>query len=125
MTIQALQDDPEDDDVLTRTDLDSHANMPVVGGDVHILADTGKTAMVNAFSPELEPLNLKIVDCVVAYNKPHTGETVLLTIYGALYAPAMEHNLVPPFMMREAGIIVDTMPKCQADEPTEQTHSLY
>ena len=114
MTIQALQDGPEDDDVLTRTDLDSHANMPVVGGDVHILADTGKT-----------PLNLKIVDCVVAYDKPHTGETVLLTIYGALYAPAMEHNLVPPFMMREAGIIVDTMPKCQADEPTEQTHSLY
>ena len=41
-----------------RTELDSHANMPVVGGNVLVLADTGKIVEVSAFSPDLPKLRI-------------------------------------------------------------------
>ena len=33
-------------------ELDSHANMPVVGASAYIISDSGETADVNAYSPE-------------------------------------------------------------------------
>jgi hypothetical protein len=36
----------------SRTELDSHANMPVVGRNAYIISDTGRIAEVNAFTPE-------------------------------------------------------------------------
>ena len=36
----------------SRTELDSHSNMPVVGKNCFILADTGKTAEVSPYTPD-------------------------------------------------------------------------
>ena len=35
----------------SRLELDSHANMPVVGGGTYIVVHTGKTAEVSAYNP--------------------------------------------------------------------------
>ena len=48
----------------SRTELDSHKNMVVVGRNSVILNDTGATASVNPFKPAYEALNVKIVDTV-------------------------------------------------------------
>jgi hypothetical protein len=37
-----------------------------------------------------------------------------------LYVPSLDHNLLPPFMMREAGVIVKDTPKIELDEPSEE-----
>jgi hypothetical protein len=37
----------------------------------------------------------------------------------------MQNNLIPPFMMREAGIIVSDTPKIQVGNPTEEHHSIF
>ena len=37
----------------------------------------------------------------------------------------MEVNLIPPIMMRLAGIIVDECPKCLSQNPSIETHSAY
>ena len=36
----------------SKTELDSHANMPVVGRHAFIIWDTGRVAEVNAFTPD-------------------------------------------------------------------------
>jgi hypothetical protein len=38
----------------SRTDLDSHANMPVVGSGAHVLVDHNRTCEVSPYSPTYE-----------------------------------------------------------------------
>ena len=49
----------------------------------------------------------------------------MLVCKAALYVPAMKHNLIPPFVMREAGFIVDDLSKEQSLNPTKDHHSTH
>ena len=110
----------------SRTDLDSHANMVVMGKHSYILSRSGRTAEVSPFSPSYEALSaVPIVDAAVAYDCPYSGKTYILVCQNALSIPEMEHNLVPPFIMREANIVVNDTPKIQVATPTENDHSIY
>ena len=60
-------------DGVPRTELDSHANMVVVCGNAVVVNETGRTVEVNAFSPELPHLTVKLVDAVVRYDCPIVG----------------------------------------------------
>ena len=46
-----VEEKEEDDGTTSRTELDSHANMPVVGRHVVVLANTGRDVDVNPFTP--------------------------------------------------------------------------
>ena len=83
-----------------RTELDSHANMPVVGCHAYILSDTGRIADVNAFCPDYATMELPIVDAAIQYDCPYSGISYILVIRNALYVPSMVNNLLPPFMLR-------------------------
>ena len=98
-------------EVPSRSELDSHANMPVVGKHATILADTEKIAEVNAFSPENEALQVPIVDAAIQEDCPYTGMSAILVLRGSLHMPSMNLNLVPPFMLRETELIVKDVPK--------------
>jgi hypothetical protein len=53
LMVSAVDDSDETTDIDeqdSRTELDSHANMPVVGRNAYIISDTGRVADVNAFS---------------------------------------------------------------------------
>lgn len=84
----------ENTEETTRTDLDSHANMPVVGRNVYILSDTGETALVAPYSPDYEPKELPIVKAAVLYSCPYTGQDIVLIIQQALHVPSMKNNLI-------------------------------
>ena len=45
-------DDVDMDESTTHTDLDSHANMPVVGRHSVVVQDTGRSVDVNPFTPD-------------------------------------------------------------------------
>ena len=110
----------------TTTELDSHANMLVVGGQATVIQDTGQRCEVNAFSSEVGTLSqVSIVDAVIAYDCPVTKQAYLLVCRNALYLPSMEHNLVPPFAMREAGLVVDEQPKIHTANPDKRSHSIF
>ena len=113
-------------DVLSRTDLDSHANMAVVGKNVAITNDTGRRAEVSPFTPDYESLSkVPIVDAAIKHDYPCSGETYLLIVRNALSVPAMDHNLIPPLIMREVGVDVKCAPKIQCKNPEEEDHSVY
>ena len=107
----------KDDTKNATTDLDSHANMVVVGKQATIIQHSGRTVEVNAFADVCKKVeNVPIVDAAVAYDCPYTMKTYILIMRNALYIPTMKHNLIPPFIMREAGLVVNDVPRIHCGE---------
>ena len=95
---QAVASDDEDYDMLInnthRTELDSHANMVVVGINAVILNTTGKMAQVKLFSPEYEALQeVPIVDIAMRYDCPNTDVQYIVVMRNVLSVPALDSNL--------------------------------
>ena len=107
------------------TELDSHANMVVLGRNSFIFESTGKTCNVKPFSEEIGVAeDVPIVDGAIAYDDPITGKTYILLVRNALYIQSMSHNLIPPFIMRMRGVIVNDIPKIHCKEPTVRDHAI-
>ena len=107
-------------------ELDSHADSPVVGKHARILERTDKTVKVSGFTEDLGgSLSVPVVNAAVAYDCDTTGNTYILIIHNALYLKNMEVNLLPPFMMRLAGLEVNECPKFLAKSPSVEDHSVY
>ena len=108
-----------------RTELDSHANMVVLGKYSFIFESTGQTCTVLPFSSELGMAkNVPIVDGAIVYEEPYSGQPHILLIRNALYIPTMDINLIPPFIMREGGVIINETPKIQCDTPSTDDHCI-
>ena len=97
--------------VESRTEFDSHANMPVVGKRAYIIAETGKKVDVSPFTPDYQPLMVPLVDAMVRYNNPYNGKSYILVLQNALSVPSMDNNLIPPFMLRKMGVTMNDVPK--------------
>jgi hypothetical protein len=78
--------------VESRTELDTHANMPVVGMNAMVIDDIGETVDVNAFSPNYPALKAKLVDAAIRYDCPYNGKPYLLLVCNAVYVPSMRNN---------------------------------
>ena len=65
---------------------------------------------------------MELVDAALKYECPYSGEVKILIIRRGLYVPSMTHNLLPPFMLREAGIHINEVPKIHVTSPTEEHH---
>ena len=103
-------------EVDTRSELDSHANMCVF-----------KTCSVTPFSDSLgQAKDVPICDIAVAYDSIVDGvhETLILIFRNALCIPEMGNNLIPPFILREAGHTVNDCPKFQLQDPTTEDHCI-
>ena len=98
--------------------------MAVLGKNCFIFVNSRTTCEVALFSPNIEPMSLPIVDAVIVYDCPYSTELYLLMICNALYVKEMVHNLIPPFLLREANVIVDKCPKFYARNVTTEKHSL-
>ena len=60
---------------------------------------------------------MDVVEAVVAYDCEYTGKTFMLMLRNALYFPKMDISLIPPFMMRLAGVDLNECPKFPAKSP--------
>ena len=67
----------------------------------------------------------KRYELALKYECPYTGETYILVIQNALHVPSMKKGLMPPFVMREAGIRINDTQNIQFDKPTVLDHSIY
>ena len=126
-SINDAQDrDGDDDTPLPRTELDSHANMVVLGANAFIFDRVqDRRCDVSPFDPSLgKATSVPIVDGAIAYDCPYSNETFILIFYNALYFPSLNHNLVPPFIMREAGLQVNDIAKIHVDDPTKKDHAI-
>ena len=89
--VWAAEEDFDDDRERSTTELDSHANMCVVGQQATIINRTGKHAEVRAFSNECQTMKkVPIVDAAFAYDCPSTMKTYILVVRNALHVPSMK-----------------------------------
>ena len=110
--VSSSMDSFNNDGKMSRADLYSHTHMVLVGKNCTVLNDTGKYSEVAPFTPDYENFHrVPIVDSIIGYDDKHAGETCPLVFYGALLVPSMDHNIVPPLILSEAGLEVDTMSK--------------
>ena len=107
---------PNEMNVESHTELDSHANMPVVGKHAYIIAETGKKVDVSPIMPDYKPLTVPLVDATVKYDNPYNGKSYILVLRKTLYVPSMDNNLIPPFMLREMGVTVNDIPKIHKEK---------
>ena len=99
--------------------------MVVVGKHCYILRWTGQNANVSPFTPDYKALQqVPIVDAAILYEDQVSGKEYLLVMRNALHVKAMNNNLIPPFILREAGITVNDVPKIQVNDPTVEDHAL-
>ena len=107
-------------------ELDSHANMVVVGMNAYILNYKDCTAEVSSFTSSYYALkNAPIIDAIIAYNCLFSGKTYLMVYHNYLFVSLMTHNLISPFILIEANNFVNDVPKIQSPDPDETTHSIW
>ena len=109
-----------------RTELDSHANMAVVGRNCVVFDGIhGKTCEVEPFDPSIGVAKkVPIVDAAIAYDCPFSIRTYIFILRNALYVKNLDHNLIPPFLLREAGIEINEKPKIHTQNPTVDDHAI-
>ena len=57
----------------SRTEIDSHDNMPLIGRNAYIISDTGRIAGMNPFTPDYDSMRISIVDAAVRHDCPYDG----------------------------------------------------
>ena len=108
----------------SRTELDSHANMPVVGREALVVEQSGRTVEVSPFTPDYKPIKVEVVNAIIQYDSPLDGKEYILVVQNALRVPSMSNNLIPPFIMRENGIMVNECAKIHCEDPTRHDHAI-
>ena len=69
---------------------------------------------------------LELVAAVyIAYDNPISLVTYLLVMRNALLIPSMSHNLLPPFLIREASLFHDETPKFQSTDFSKENHTIF
>ena len=56
---------------------------------------------------------------------PCSGKWCVLLWYNTIHIPSILNNLIPPFITREACVIVNYNPKVHAEMPTQEHCSIY
>ena len=85
--------------------------MVVIGKQVFVFSHSGKYTDVKAFAKEVNGLpEVLIVAAVISYDCTSSGETYLLVVRNSLCVPKMGINLIPTFILREAGVILNDTP---------------
>jgi len=108
-----------------RTELDSHANMIVLGHNSFVFESTGRTCNVQPSSADLgTATNIPTVDGALAYDCPYSGQVYILLVRNALHIPSMDHNLVPPFILRAGGVKINDVPKIHCESPGVEDHCI-
>ena len=109
----------------SRTELDSHADVTVVGKNALVLTDFNRPVTVTGYNPASKPmLNVKTVGAAIAYDDPTTGATIMLTIHQALHIPTLEHNLLCPMQYRVNQVLVNDVSKFLIDKPSNDDHAI-
>ena len=66
---------------------------------------------------------VKLVDVAIQYDNPCDGKSYILVMQNSLHVLSMQHTLLQPFMLREAGIIImNNLPKIQQYSPNVGDH---
>ena len=106
------------------TELDSHADMCVVGRNAKITHTHEQKVLVSGYDKTLGKKEYNVVSRELAYEDPQTGKSIILKIHQAIYIPTMRHNLLLPIQLMTNGVQLDAKPKFLHPTPLKKLHLL-
>ena len=110
---------------ISRTDIDSYANIFVVLRNEHITSEISMIAEVSPFILDYDKmLHYHVVDATIIHDNEYAGDICMLIFKDALSVLCMDHKLVLLFIMRDAGINLRTTLKFQREDPAIDDHSV-
>ena len=62
-------------------------------------------------------ITVPIVNAAVAYDYPWSQTSYIFIARGVIYVSYINHNLIPPFILREASLTVDGTAMIHLNEP--------
>ena len=89
-----------------------------------IVSKYGKEAIVNSFNDQVSTITFPVVDAAVAYECPWSQTTYILIARKILSVPSMDHNLIPPFILRESGLTVSYTAMIHLEKPSIDDHDI-
>ena len=100
--------------------------MALVGKDCYIFDHVNeRTCDIEPFDPSIRKKSkVLIVDAAIIYDCPYTHKSYLLFIKNTLYVSTLTYNLLPPFILREAGITVNNVSKIHVNKPITFDHAI-
>ena len=69
-------------------------------------------------------LQISIIDAAVVFEDPYTEDIYALVLRNALYVELMDHHFIPPFIIREARLVVNDVAKIHCQQRTQEDHSI-
>jgi hypothetical protein len=108
----------------TTLELDSHANICVLGREALFILDYQQPLSVVGYDESLGRKTYQTVSSVVAYDDPQTKRMLHLIINQAIHIPHLDHHLLYPMQCRVNDVIINNLPKFLAANSTDQTHAL-
>ena len=104
---------------------DSHKNINLLGKHAYIFDKVPEwTCSVAPFDPSVETSKVPILDGAVAYNYPYSHKNYILITRNPLRIPTIDHNLLSPFIIREAGLIVNETTKIHCKDPSRTDYAI-
>ena len=77
------------------------------------------------FTPEYEYLKkVPLVDAALMYTCEYTNKECLIIVRNALYVPSLDINLIPPFIVRKEGEVINDKPKIPVSDPSLDDHAI-
>ena len=124
--IASTTDPSETSELDPRTELDSHANMVLLGQHCFVFDNVhGRTCDVAPYDPSIRTAKkIPVVDAALMYDCPYTHKPYLLIVWNELYILTMENNLISLFIIREVGIKLNDVPKIHMKNPNEIDHTI-
>ena len=96
--------------------------MIVFGKYCFIISKSGKESIVNAFTDQVGTITVPIADAAVVYYCPWYQTTYKLITRNILSFPSTDHNLILPFILREAGLTVNYTAIIHLNKPYIDDH---
>ena len=96
--------------------------MIVFGKDCFIISKYGKETIVNASTDQFGTITVPVVDAAVAYDYHWSQTTYILIARNILSVPSIDHYLIQPFILREAGLTVNDTAMIHLNKPYIDDH---
>ena len=108
----------------TTLELDSHADISVLGGGALVVADFNELVNVQGYNPSLGTKTYQTITGAVGYCDPTNGSNYHLVIHQAISIPDLDHHLLSPIQCRVVDVEVNDCPKFLTANPTEDSHCI-
>ena len=107
-----------------KVELDSHADMCVVGDNCLVIHDHYRPVNVYSYYPKDGHRSANTVDVTVGYQDPQSGQKFILIICQAIYIHVLENLLLCPMQCHLNGMYISKVPKFLAESPSVTTHAV-